>query len=162
MLSKKFIIIYLLILGSIIIVSSFYLDVDTFNSTKNELKLLYETEFDSCIITNVIEAKYPSAGFYKKFKVDCNAEFFPVLLEHMNLQNESYFKKGAIISKVKNDYIIFIKDNQNSYSVSARHIENEIGLGPIVRLIVILLMILVPIVLFFIPDKYFKFNKNAS
>jgi hypothetical protein len=153
---KRFIIIFLFILGFIIIVSTFYLDIDTFNSTKKELKLLFETEFDNCMIKNVVEAKYPSSGYYKKFKVDCNAEYFPVLLENMTLENESYFQKGVIISKRKNDYLIMIKNNQNFFSVSARHTENEIGLGLITRVLVISLMILVPIFLFFIPGQYFK------
>jgi len=161
MFSKKFIIIYLLSLGSVIIVSTFYLDIFTFNSTKNELKLLYETEFENCKIVNVIEDKYPSAGYYKKFKVDCNAEYFPVLLENMNLEKESYFKEGSSISKAGKDYNLIITDDQNVFKVSARLIEHETGLGPIARIMIISLMIIVHIVLYFIPDYYFKI-KNAS
>jgi hypothetical protein len=161
MFSKKFIIIYLLSLGSVIIVSTFYLDIFTFNSTKNELKLLYETEFDNCRIVNVIEDKYPSAGYYKKFKVDCNAEYFPVLLENMNLEKESYFKEGSSVSKDGKDYNLIIRDDQNLFNVSARLIEHETGLGPIARIMIISLMLIVPIVLYFIPDYYFKI-KNAS
>jgi hypothetical protein len=134
------------------------MDIFTFKSTKNELKLLYEAEFENCKIKNVVEAKYPSAGYYKQFLIDCNTVYYPVLLENMNIEKESLFKKGVFVTKKKNDYLIIIKDKQNSVTVSARHIENEIGLGPIVRAMIITLLILVPIVLFFIPDQYFKIN----
>ena len=110
---------------------------------------------------DLIEEKYPSAGYYKKFKVDCSDEYFPVLLEKMNLEKESYFKEGSRISKAGKDYMMTIKDDQNVFNVSARLIEHETGLGPIARIMIISLMIIVPIVLYFIPDNYFKI-KNAS
>lgn len=148
--------IYFVVLGLIAIVLSFHMDIFTFQSTKNELKLLYGAEFKNCRIKNVVETKYPSAGYYKQFLVDCNTVYYPVLLENMNIANEASFKEGVFVTKKKNDYLILITDNKNSITVSARHIENEIGLGPIVRAMIITLLILVPIVLFFIPDRYFK------
>jgi hypothetical protein len=154
--SKWFIFIYFFVLGLITIVLTFHMDIFTFQSTKDGLKLLYEAEFKNCMIKNVVEAKYPSAGYYKQFQVDCNTVYYPVLMENMNIEKESSFKKGVFVNKKKNDYLIIINDSQNSVTVSARHIENEIGLGPIVRVMIITLLILVPIVLFFIPDQYFK------
>jgi|WetSurMetagenome_2_1015567.scaffolds.fasta_scaffold00598_1 hypothetical protein len=156
---KIVIILFLIVGGTIMTLLTFQLDVFTFNSTKAELKRLYETEFDSCKIINTVEKEYPSAGYYNLFQVDCSSKTFPVLLENMTAENESIFKKDIIITKAKNDYHMTLKNGDQIILVSARHIENEGGLGFLSRLMIISIVILGTLVQFFIPDHYYNLKK---
>jgi len=157
---KKFIIIYVTVIGLIGIVSTFYLDIFTCNSTKSELRELYKAEFHECKINGILDKLYPSGGHYKLFSVDCMPNYFPILLENMTFENEQYFRNSIIISKQKSDYQLTLRDGEKTYLLSARKPENENGLGSIVRIILIFLIVLVSSVQFFIPDHYYdKFSK---
>jgi hypothetical protein len=141
---------------------TFYLNVFTFKTTKTELQNLYNTEFNDCKILEIIKKQYPSAGYYALFSVDCTSGYFPILLENMTSENESYFDKGIIISKGKDTYRLTLKSEENTFEVISRHPDNEIGLGPVTRVLILLIVVFVIIIQFFIPDHYYKFNKYVS
>ncbi len=163
---KKFIIAFIFIMGLIGIISTYYLDIYTCNSTKKELRELYEAEFKDSRINSIIERLYPSGGQYKLFSVDSTSYYFPILLENMTAENEQYFKTDIKITKQKQSYLLTLTDFNRTYQLTARNPDNEKGLGSISRIIFVLIIVLVSGLQLFIPDHYYdkflKRNKSTS
>jgi len=163
---KRLIIAFITIMGLIGIISTYYLDIYTCNSTKKELRKLYEAEFKDSRINSIIEKLYPSGGQYKLFSVDNTSNYFPILLENMTVENEQYFKTDIRITKLKQSYLLSLKDDEKTYLLTARNPDNEKGLGSISRIIFILIIVFVSGLQLFIPDHYYnkflKRNKSTS
>lgn len=113
---KRILFVLLTLLSSLFI--HHYFNFGSFELTRKQLEILYQTNFEDCEIEALISSKYSGRGNYKLFKVDCEENYHPILLQRMDAKALAFFEPGATINKEKKSYAFKITSGKQGVGVT--------------------------------------------
>ena len=136
------------------------LAIGTFDSTRAELNKFYESEIENCTIISTIEKKYPGAGYYNLFQVNCYEFFFPILLVDMTIEDISRFQNGVQVLKKKNTHYFKLFTEDETINMEMRRAESEKDGYFLILILTIVWSVIIIALLIALPNKFFEQNKK--
>lgn len=131
---------------------------DNSKGLRYQLNELYETEFDSCLLTSVHlnrAREFASRDDYSTFSIDCSKKSYPILLDDSDKRD--LFNSGNRITKRRKSLDLLISDDTNIYKIRLQDPENMDSRRFAIGVILAFMVFLVALILI-LPNSVFDPN----
>lgn len=128
---------------------------DNSKGLRYQLNELYETEFDSCMLTSVHQNRvreFASRDDYSTFSTNCSDKSYPILLDDSDKRD--LFNSGNRITKRKTSLDLQISDDTNIYKIRLRDPENMDN-RPFATGVILAFMVFLVSLILILPNSVF-------